>query len=240
MLRTVIIIMAIFWNNTYSQDKFKTSQDPVWQKAVVISAASINWFPELLEINEVTKDNNGKIEEYSDAKIAIAIDASGEVELALLSTQENGEDTTDKRKKTFTNDQYDYLPVIYDFNPFDSEHQKDLKVTRLNKTRKIKERTCQGFQYSKKINGTEKTGLAWIDVEMGYPVMVEKKIEDTEEEDVEVTNIISETYFHFSSEGYCYPEREITTMNLKASVMFFSWKGKTRIETRFLNYTEIY
>ncbi|MGH1365984.1 MAG: hypothetical protein ACRBF0_20665 [Calditrichia bacterium] len=259
MLKTTFLLLIIFLTNACTQDKISFPEDErfiqmasnntsaqtfqkdsLWQKAVDISVANVNWLPQKLEISEVTKDNFGKIEEFSDATIAFSIGNRGEVVMTLVSTRENGEDTTEKRKRTFTEDQADYLPVIYDIDPFTTEHQKTILVTPLKKTREINGKTCSGYKFSFKVENTEKAGIAWLHADKGYPAMIETTYPDTVEENIEVSDIKLETYYHVTSEGFCYPDIEITTMNLSASSMLFStWNGNTRIEVKFNEYVHL-
>ncbi len=240
MLRSLFLLLVFSSSSLFAQGSLeKAAEHPLWQKALNLSAASAYWLPGQLNVREVVKNKSGGIQESIEVNIHLSADQSGEVQFHLASFHKNGEDISEKQRKTFSEYRDYYLPALYDFDPLAVENQELLTLNVLAKTREIAGKECRGFTYTAEMNGEEKQGAVWLDVEKGYPRLIEISYPDSEEDDILASNIKSATHFHITPNGQFYPIKEIMTMDLKAAALFFKWKGSNRIETQFQEYVHL-
>jgi hypothetical protein len=238
-MNKTIIILLLFTGLIFAQEHSPKTKNNLWEKAVRIAEQNRSWMPQELTVDMFTNNSKGKLEETSKSVIGFSIN-NGEVTPALISTKENGINTTEKNKKTFSEDLNDYMPAYFGFDPFAEEYEKIIKVKASGKTNTIDKITCSGYDFNAVKDEEKIKGIAWLHSKEGHAIMIEYFLPDTKEDRVKISNIHSKTRFTKTAQGAWYATFETTTMNLKASAIgFLNWKGTTTIETKFCNYVEV-
>jgi hypothetical protein len=145
--------------------------DPLWQKAVEISAAVKNWVPGEASLVLELVDDKGAVQESWRSWYHITLSATGSVTMAVTRAEHNGADTTQKELES--QKKRSAMPFSMGDNPFDplvqgavAEHGRPDAVM-------VESRQCAVFDFTlKKKDGAVLSGTAWLDAESGAPVQV--------------------------------------------------------------------
>jgi hypothetical protein len=164
-IRTVLVLAAAFIlpNAAWS--------DALWDKAVAITRATVDWVPGSASFLLEVVDPRGAAQESWRSRYVLTGRPDGTVTMEVISASHNTEDTTAKERQNQQSRKQGPLPR-WD-NPFDPRVQATLTATPQGPAQEVLGRTCVPYDFTlAKEGGVKISGTAWIDAASGVPVQV--------------------------------------------------------------------
>ncbi len=209
-----------------------TVQDELWQKAIDITAKN-TWIPGHVLQHERVVDKKGKLQEDSESEILLAPGQNGKIAVNIVNAVSNGKDVTDEARKE-NDGEAESDEIIDSNNPFASDVQENIMVTRLDQQKTIQGKQCIGFQYSLETDSTianeEKdvsiAGIAWIDEITGVPYEIEMEITSVPFKEDQVTiNALKQIDHYNYIDGQWLQTESVLDMDIEVKAFLMKFKG---------------
>jgi len=145
--------------------------DALWDKAVAIIRATVDWLPGSASFVLELVDPKGAAQESWRSQFRITGRPDGTLAVEVISASHNKEDTTAKEQENQRKRKQGPLPH-WD-NPFDPRVQASVSTTPKGLTELVQGRSCALYDFTlAKEDGTRIAGTAWIDAASGAPIQV--------------------------------------------------------------------
>jgi len=217
----------------------QSQSDTLWQKAVAIDAANLQWVPGLLIENELVTDMNDKVEEHNERQIQFYLQQNNSLNAKLLVSTSNEEDITQTAQKTFGNDTtlQQYLQSDDPEIPFRQSLQSNITLSRLPKHQTIDGVECVVYRYQQISEGTEWQGKAWLAKDSGIPVKIQFRTDESFTEDNTKISKLGGTILYKVNPSEWYVQQLTYTMQIKTKLFpLFTFRGKVTTEISLSNY----
>ncbi|MGH1365593.1 MAG: hypothetical protein ACRBF0_18670 [Calditrichia bacterium] len=217
----------------------QSQSDTLWQKAVAIDAANLQWVPGLLIENELVTDMNDKVEEHNERQIQFYLQQNGMLNAKLVVSRSNEEDVTQAAQKPPGNDTVlqQYLQSDEPEIPFRQALQANIITVRLPEHQTIDGIECVVYEYRQISEGIEWYGTAWLAKNSGIPVKIQFHTNESFTEDKTKISKIESTIFYKCDSSSWYAQRILYKMKIKTKLFpFFTFRGKVTTEISLSNY----
>ncbi len=157
----------------------------LWQKAVTIQAANMDWTPGIMTMTFELLDKKGQADMTDVTNYKITFNDSGEAKTEIVRALHNGKDVTDKRKEDMAKEEAKNIKqdeekdensdnsvgFSLQESPLHPDNQDIISVTPLQQDTTIDGKQCALFRYSLPLKESTKQGSVWIDTATGAPVL---------------------------------------------------------------------
>ena len=183
----VKILISLFCL-TLTVATFTADSPTLWQKAVAIQAANMDWIPGTMTMTFELLDKKGQPDMTDFTSYKITLNDSGEAKTEIVSALHNGKDVTDKRKEEMAKEEAKSSKQEKEENetenstgigfslkdsPLHPDNQEIISVTLQQQDSTIDGKQCALFRYSLPLKEHTKEGAMWIDTATGAPVLHE-------------------------------------------------------------------
>jgi hypothetical protein len=145
--------------------------DPLWNKAVEITRASVDWVPGSASFVLQLVDEKGAAQDSWQSWYTLGPGTDGAVTMEVTKSTHNGDDTTAREQENQRKSKRE-PPTHWD-NPFDPKVQSSVASKPTGKTELLDGRSCTLYDFSfTKADHSTLSGTAWLDTASGAPVQV--------------------------------------------------------------------
>jgi hypothetical protein len=145
--------------------------DALWEKAVAIAGAAVDWTPGSASFLLELVDSHGAAQESWRSQFRIGARPDGTPGVEVILASHNSEDTTAKEQENQHKRKQGPLPR-WD-NPFDPAVQASVTATPRGQTEDVQGRSCAVYDFTLAKEGRAKiAGTAWVDEASGAPIQV--------------------------------------------------------------------
>lgn len=181
LITPAICFFMLITTTLFSQ----TDKPELWQKAVAIQAANMDWTPGVMTMTFELLDKHGQPDMTDITSYKITLDDSGETKTEIVKALHNGKDVTEKRKEEMAKEEAkrkkqnkgekeendNSVGFSIKESPFHQDNQKIISVKPTKQDSTIDGKQCTLFRYSLPLKESTKQGSVWIDKATGAPVL---------------------------------------------------------------------
>lgn len=217
--------------------------DPLWQKAVTLAGANLDWVPGKTMSRVIELDDSGKTKSITESWFRFYLDQDNQVEAELLKEVKDGKDITAERRKKMAENRKKQTAApdsknekrpkknidLSDSNPFVPEIQSTVTKKNLERREVVQGENCLVYEY--KFTGDELSykGLVWLEETTGTPLKLKYSLVPLPKYTTRMLTII---HYYSGNNGEWYP----ATMTMEAAGKFLLVKKNLRMVFEFSEY----
>jgi hypothetical protein len=244
MIRRQLLRILMKWGGYFlllfaACSAFSSAEDPLWQKAVEVATANLNWIPEKVVLLEEVYSRLGLRQEVTETYSTLRRENSGQVELTFQKVISNGRDVTDdfiqEFGKTMNLDESEYRVE----HPFHSSNEYGVESTKKGKRRHMLGKSCVQYDFTYRNEKGTWQGTAWLEEETGVPLLVEGTLVSVplDEKWYIVSELSIHTEYTTNGNGGWYPSSAVVDSVIEVDGgLLNSYKGRIRETYTFSDY----